>query len=79
MATKIESGVWVEEFVIADWLSAEMTRSVGEAVGVDGATGVGVEEAEQAASRIRVEKSIVKKIKRASFISNPIKDKSLAE
>jgi len=52
---------------------------VAEAVGVDGATGVGVDEAEQAANRIEVEKRIVNKIKRASFISNPIKDKSLAE
>ena len=45
-----------------------MTRSVGEAVGVDGATGVGVEEAEQAASRIRVEVSIANKINRVGFI-----------
>ena len=68
MATKIESGVWVEEFVIADWLSAGMTRSVAEAVGVDGATGVGVDKAEQAASRIRVEVSIANKINRVGFI-----------
>ena len=45
-----------------------MTRIVAEAVGVGGETGVGVEEAEQAASRIKVEKSIINKIDRVDFI-----------
>jgi hypothetical protein len=36
--------------------------------GFGGETGVGVEEAEQAASRIKVEISIVNKKNRASFI-----------
>jgi hypothetical protein len=68
-----------------------MTRSVGEAVGIGGETGVGVEEAEQAASRIKVEVSIANIINRVGFIiyliakvifelcKRAISDKPLAE
>lgn len=45
-----------------------MTRIVAEAVGVGSESGVGVEEAEQAASRIMVEVSITNKINRVGFI-----------
>ena len=68
-----------------------MTRIVAEAVGVGGETGVGVEEAEQAASRIKVEVSIANIINRVGFIiyliakvifelcKRAISDKPLAE
>jgi len=68
-----------------------MTRIVAEAVGVGGEAGVGVEEAEQAASRIKVEVSIANIINRVGFIiyliakvifelcKRAISDKSLAE
>ena len=68
-----------------------MTRIVAKAVGVGSESGVGVEEAEQAASRIKVEASIANIINRVGFIiyliakvifelcKRAISDKPLAE